>query len=172
MKKYFYVALMCLSSMFLFNACNQNAPGDEGNKVNYDQMIGSWKLTSYSVLWKNLDDNTPEKELNYTDGYLVIEKRHTDDGDAYFYKENFANEESREEYEGMLEIDSKNNQVYLRAEDGFQRRDNAEIYDFKVSFPADGKMEWDYHTTASHGINGVYHQYKRDVKAVFVKQLQ
>jgi hypothetical protein len=72
----------------------------------------------------------------------------------------------------MLEIDSKNNQVYFRAEDGFQRRDNAEIYDFKVSFPENGKMEWDYHTTASHGINGVYHQCKRDVKAVFVKQLQ
>ena len=116
MKKYFYVALMCLSSMILFNACNQNAPGDEGKKVNYDQMIGSWKLTSYSVLWKNLDDDLVEKELNYSDGYLVIEKKKTDDGDAYFYKENFA-DESRAEYEGMLEIDSKNNQVYFRAED-------------------------------------------------------
>jgi hypothetical protein len=83
-------------SAVFFSACNKNEPEDGGNKVNYDQMIGSWKLTSYSVLWKNLDDNTPEKELNYTDGYLVIEKRHTDDGDAYFYKENFA-DESREE---------------------------------------------------------------------------
>ena len=171
MKKYFYVALMCLSSMILFNACNQNAPGDEGKKVNYDQMIGSWKLTSYSVLWKNLDDDLVEKELNYSDGYLVIEKKKTDDGDAYFYKENFA-DESRAEYEGMLEIDSKNNQVYFRAEDGFPRRDNAEIYDFKVSFPENGKMEWDYHTTATHSRNGVSHQCKRDVKAVFVKQLQ
>lgn len=171
MKKYFYVALMCLSSMILFNACNQNAPGDEGKKVNYDQMIGSWKLTSYSVLWKNLDDDLVEKELNYSDGYLVIEKKKTDDGDAYFYKENFA-DESRAEYEGMLEIDTKNNQVYFRAEDGFLRRDNAEIYDFKVSFPENGKMEWDYHTTATHSRNGVSHQCKRDVKAVFVKQLQ
>ena len=96
MKKFFYVALMCMVSMVFFSACEKDDAGDGGNKVNYDQMIGSWKLTSYSVLWKNLDDNTPEKELNYTDGYLVIEKRHTDDGDAYFYKENFANE-SREE---------------------------------------------------------------------------
>jgi len=171
MKKFFYVALMCMVSAVFFSACNKNEPEDGGNKVNYDQMIGSWKLTSYSVLWKNLDDNTPEKELNYTDGYLVIEKKKTDDGDAYFYKENFA-DESREEYEGMLEIDSKNNQVYFRAEDGFPRRDNAEIYDFKVSFPENGKMEWDYHTTATHSRNSVSHQCKRDVKAVFVKQLQ
>ena len=171
MKKFFYVALVCMVSAVFFSACNKNEPEDGGNKVNYDQMIGSWKLTSYSVLWKNLDDNTTEKELNYTDGYLVIEKKKTDDGDAYFYKENFA-DESREEYEGMLEIDSKNNQVYFRAEDGMQRRDNAEIYDFKVSFPENGKMEWDYHTTATHSRNGVSHQCKRDVKAVFVKQLQ
>ena len=170
MKKFFYVALMCMVSSVFFSACEKDDAGDGGQKVNYDQMIGSWKLTSYSVLWKNLDDNITEKELNYTDGYLVIEKRHTDDGDAYFYKENFANE-SREEYEGMLYIDTKNNQVYFHAEDGFTRTD-AEIYDFKVSFPENGKMEWDYHTTASHGINGVYHQCKRDVKAVFVKQLQ
>ena len=171
MKKFFYVALVCMVSAVFFSACNKNEPEDGGKKVNYDQMIGSWKLTSYSVLWKNLDDNTTEKELNYTDGYLVIEKKKTDDGDAYFYKENFA-DESREEYEGMLEIDTKNNQVYLRAENGFQRNDYAEIYDFKVSFPADGKMEWDYHTTATakHGSNGVSHQCKRDVKAVFVKQ--
>lgn len=171
MKKFFYVALMCMVSAVFFSACNKNEPEDGGNKVNYDQMIGSWKLTSYSVLWKNLNDNTTEKELNYTDGYLVIEKRHTDDGDAYFYKENFA-DESREEYEGMLEIDSKNNQVYFRAEDGFPRRDDAEIYDFKVSFPENGKMEWDYHSTATHSRNSVSHQCKRDVKAVFVKQLQ
>lgn len=170
MKKIFYVALTCLASMVLLTACEKkDTPEEGGNKVNYDKMIGSWKLTSYSVLWKNLDDNTTEKKQNYNDGYLVIEKRHTDDGDAYFYKENFA-DESREEYEGMLEIDTKNNQVYLRAKDGFQRSDNAEIYDFKVSFPSDGKMEWDYHTTASHGINGDYHKCQRDVKAVFVKQ--
>ena len=112
---------------------------------------------------------------NYNDNdgyYLIIEKKKTDEGEAYFYKENFANEESREEYEGMLYIDTKNNQVYFYAEDGFSRRDNAEIYDFKVSFPENGKMEWDYHTTATHSQNGVSHQCKRDVKAVFVKQLQ
>ena len=162
MKKFFYVALVCMVSAVFFSACNKNEPEDGGNKVNYDLMIGSWKLTSYSVLWKNLDDNTTEKKLDYTDGYLVIEKKKTDDGDAYFYKENFANE-SRAEYEGMLEIDTKNNQIYLRAEDGFQRRDNAEIYDFKVSFPENGKMEWDYHTTATHSRNSVSHQCKRDV---------
>ena len=167
MKKYFSVALMCLVSLFFFSACNNNEPENKEN-VNYDQMIGSWKLTSYSVLCNIHDANTTEKEQNYTDGYLVIEKRHTDDGDAYFYKENFA-DESREEYEGMLEIDSKNNQVYFRTEDGFLR-DNAEIYDFKVSFPENGKMEWDYHTTATHIHNSDSHRCKRDVKAVFVKQ--
>jgi hypothetical protein len=169
MKKFFYVALMCMVSAVFFSACNKNEPEDGGNKVNYDQMIGSWKLTSYSVLWKNLDDNTTEKELNYTDGYLVIEKRHTDDGDAYFYKENFALD-SREEYYGMLEIDTKNNQIYLRAEDGFQRRDNAEIYDFKVSFPADGKMEWNYSWQGTHGNYDVSHTCQRTVKAVFIKK--
>ena len=171
MKKFFYAALMCMVSMVFFTACGKDEPEDGSKKMNYDQMIGSWKLTSYSVLWKNLDDNITEKELNYNDGFLVIEKKKTDDGDAYFYKENFA-DESREEYEGMLEIDTKNNQVYFRAEDGFQRSDNAEIYDFKVSFPENGKMEWDYHTTATHTRNSVSHQCKRDVKAVFVKQLQ
>ena len=150
-------------------ACDSENEPDKGNKVNYDQMIGSWNLTSYSVLWKNLDENKVEKELSYQDGYLVIEKKKTDDGDAYFYKENFALE-SREEYEGMLEIDTKNNFIYLRAEDGFQRKDNAEIYDFTVSFPAEGKMEWNYSWKGDHSNYGTSHTCQRTVKAVFVKK--
>ena len=72
MKKIFYVALTCLASMVLLTACEKKDATEEGgNKVNYDKMIGSWKLTSYSVLWKNLDDNTTEKDLNYNDGYLI-----------------------------------------------------------------------------------------------------
>ena len=94
MKKFFYAALMCMISMVFFTACGKDEPEDGSKKMNYDQMIGSWKLTSYSVLWKNLDDNTTEKELNYTDGYLVINKKKTDDGDR---KNRFA--EISEEYE-------------------------------------------------------------------------
>lgn len=149
---------------------NQPDQGQGGKKVNYDQMIGSWKLTSYTVKWVNLDESKVEKDFSYQDGYLVIEKKKTDDGDAYFYKENFALEENREEYYGMLEIDAKNNFVYLRADDGSQRRDNAEIYDFVVSFPADGKMEWTYERKCTHANYTSSHNCQRNAKAVFVKQ--
>ena len=132
-------------------------------------MVGSWKLTSYSVLWRNTDEDKAEKELAYQDGFLIIEKKKTDDGDAYFYKENFASEK-REEYYGLLEIDTKNNLIYLRAEDGFQRKDNADIYDFKVSLPAYGKMEWNYDWTGEHSNYGASHTCHRTVKAVFAKQ--
>ena len=148
-------------------ACNQNEP-DKGKQVNYDQMIGSWKLTFYSVLWKNVDEDKVEKELAYQDGFLVIEKKQTSDGDAYFYKENFASE-NRAEYYGMLEIDTKNNLIYLRAEDGFPRKDNADIYDFTVSFPADGKMEWNYSWKGTHSNYAESHTCQRTVKAVFAK---
>ena len=151
-------------------ACNQNDPYQKP-KVDYDKIIGSWKLTSYSVFWKNLDEDKVEKDFSYQDGFLVVEKKKTDDGDAYFYKENFANE-NRTEYYGMLEIDTKNNLIYLRAEDGFQRKDNADIYDFNVSFPADGKMEWSYEWKGEHSNYSVSHTCQRSVKAVFTKQLQ
>jgi hypothetical protein len=70
----------------------------------------------------------------------------------------------------MLEIDTKNNLIYLRAEDGFQRKDNAEIYDFTVSFPAEGKMEWNYSWKGAHSNYGTSHTCQRTVKAVFVKK--
>ena len=149
-------------------ACDSKSEPDPKQKVDYDKMIGSWKLTSYSVLWKNVDEDKVEKELSYQDGFLVIEKKKIDEGEAYFYKENFALE-SREEYYGMLEIDSKNNQIYLRAEDGFQRKDKADIYDFAVSFPAEGKMEWNYNWKGEHSDYGQSHTCHRTVKAVFAK---
>ena len=167
MKKYFSVALMCLVSLFFFSACNNDEPENKEN-VNYDQMIGSWKLTSYSVIWKNVSDDQIEKSLNYQDGYLIIEKKKFEDVDAYFYKENFARED-RQEYYGMIEIDTERNFIYLRGEDGFPR-DDAEIYDFTVSFPADGKMQWKYSWKGDHTPSGVSHICQRDVIAVFVKQ--
>lgn len=169
MKNLFSRILFLAALAVMACACNQDEPDKGGKQVNYDQMIGSWNLTSYSVLWKNVDEDKVEKEFSYQDGFLVIEKKTTDDGDAYFYKENFALE-SRQEYYGMLEIDTKNNLIYLRAEDGFQRSDNAEIYDFTVSFPADDKMEWNYSWKGAHGNYSVSHTCQRTVKAVFVKK--
>ena len=169
MKNAFSKILVLAALAVIVCACKKDEPDKDGNQVNYNQMIGSWNLTSYSVLWKNVDEDKVEKDFSYQDGYLVIEKKATSDGDAYFYKENFALE-SREEYYGMLEIDTKNNHIYLRAEDGFQRRDLAEIYDFTPSFPADGKMEWNYSWKGTHGNYGQSHICQRTVKAVFVKK--
>ena len=167
MKMYFKSALMCLFCAVIFCACDNNEP--RKSSVNYDQMIGSWTLTSYSVKWTNLDENIVEKELVYDNGFLTIEKKDDGTGDMYYYyKENFANE-SRKEYSGRLEIDSKNNLIYLRAEDGFQRGDNAEIYDFAVSFPSEGKMEWTYSWKGAHSKNSILHTCQREVKAVFTK---
>ena len=167
MKKYFNLALMCLFCAGFFCACDKDEP--QKPSVNYDQMIGEWTLTSYSVKWTNMDEGKVEKDFTYDSGFLNIEKKDDGSGDMYYYyRENFANE-SREEYYGRLEIDTKNNFIYLRAEDGFQRSDNAEIYDFTVSFPAEGKMEWTYSWQGSHGDLSVSHTCKREVKAVFSK---
>lgn len=171
MKKSISKILLLAAFVVAACACNSKNEPENKQKVDYDQMIGSWNLSSYSVLWKNVDEDKVEKEISYQDGYLVIEKKKTNDGDAYFYKENFALE-SREEYYGMLEIDTQNDLIYLRAEDGFQRKDNAEIYDFKVSFPAAGKMEWNYSWKGAHSNYGTPHTCQRTVKAVFVKSLQ
>lgn len=169
MKKTFSKIMLLAVLAVAMCACDSKNQPDQKQKVDYDQMIGSWKLTSYSVLWTNVDEDKVEKQFSYQDGYLVIEKKRTDDGDAYFYRENFALE-SREEYYGMLEIDTKNNFIYLRAEDGFQRRDLAEIYDFVVSFPAEGKMEWNYAWKGAHGNYDESHTCQRAVKAVFEAQ--
>ena len=169
MKQLFSKIMLLAALAVAVCACNENEADKGGKQVNYDLMIGSWNLTSYSVLWRNVDEDKVEKDFSYQDGYLVIEKKNTDDGEAYFYKENFALD-SREEYYGMLEIDTRNNFIYLRAEDGFQRKDNAEIYDFTVSFPAEGKMEWNYKWTGGHSNYGPLHTCQRTVKAVFNKK--
>lgn len=163
MKKYFNWVLVCLFCAGFFCACNNNEP--QKPSVNYDKLTGSWKLTSYSVKWVNLDEDKVEKDFVYDSGYLKIEKK--EDGN-YYYTENFVNE-SREEYYGQIEIDSKNNFIYLNAEDGMQRRDNADTYDFTVSFPADGKMEWTYNWKGTHSNYSVSHTCQRNVKAVFTK---
>ena len=167
MKKMYSKVLFLAVLMAGFCACkdNSNAPDQT---VNYDKMIGTWKLESYSEKWVNTDENKEEKNRTVTQGTLTIKKEKDNDGDMqYYYTENFVNDNCTE-YSGR--IDFNGGFIYLHASDGFSRGDKAEIYDYTVSFPADNKMEWTYNWTGTHSDGSVSHQDKRTVKGIFIRQ--
>ena len=147
-------------------ACNRNTP--DAPKVDYDKMIGTWQLVSYSEKWVNTDESIVEKDRTVNQGALTIRKEKDSSEDMqYYYTEDFVNDKCTE-YSGRIDISG--GFIYLHAEDGFSRSDGAEMYDYTVSFPEEGKMEWTYNWKGSHFRDGVAHQDERVVKGVFIKQ--
>ena len=81
MKKYFYVALMCLAGVAMFTPCNQNNPSDPGQQqVDYDKMIGTWTLNSWSIKQVNTDENIVEVDSTINKGQLTIRNGRSEDG--------------------------------------------------------------------------------------------
>lgn len=156
--------IVALSAMLF--ACDKD--NDPRSNVDYDKMIGTWTLNSYTEKWVITDDNTVEIDNTINQGTLIIEKKQNEEQEMhYFYKENFLSENG-DEYEGMISIE--NGYLNLRAIDGFNRNDIQNNYEYTVSFPSDNKMEWTCNWTGTHSRNGIAHQDKRTVKGIFTKQ--
>ena len=153
----------------MFTACNQNNPSDPGQqKVDYDKMLGTWTLNSWSIKQVNIDENIVEVDSTINKGTITITKKDAgEDGVQYFYTENFLSINGGE-YEGMILIE--NGMLNLCKEDGFNRQDMEYNFEYTVSFPADNKMEWSYDWKGAHTRGGVTHQDHRTVKAIFTKQ--
>jgi len=168
MKKMYSKVLILAVLMAGFCACKGNENSPEAKKIDYDKMIGTWTLNSYTESWINTDEDKVEKDRSVNKGTLTIKKEKDNEGNMqYYYTENFVNDNGSE-YSGRIDI--SNDMIYLHASDGFSRSDNAETYDYRVTFPADNKMEWTYEWTGTHSRNGVAHQDKRSVKGIFTKQ--
>ena len=167
MKKMYSKVLILAVLVACFCACKDNE-NDPKEKVDYDKMIGTWTLNSYTETWMNTDENIVEKDRSVNEGTLTIRKEKDDAGDMqYYYTENFVSD-SCTEYSGQIDISG--GFIYLHGPDGFSRGDGAEMYDYKVSFPADNKMEWSYNWTGAHSDGVVSHQDRRTVKGIFTKQ--
>ena len=148
-------------------ACDSENKPDPKQKVDYDKMVGDWNVSSYTVKWINLDNDATLKDIALDNGTLAVTKR-TEGGDTYFYyTEDFINE-NRTEYSGRFDISETS--IELRNSEGFLRDDGAESYEFVVSCPAENQMQWVCEWTGTRSINGVPHQEKRSVKAVFNKK--
>lgn len=88
MEKIFSKVLFLAVLMAGFCACNGNEP--EPAKVDYDKMIGTWTLNSWSIKQVNTDDNIVEVDSTINKGTLTITKKDAgEDGIQYFYTENF-----------------------------------------------------------------------------------
>jgi hypothetical protein len=129
-------------------------------------MIGTWTLNSYTEKWVNIDADKVEKDRTVNRGSLTIKKEKDGNDSYYTYTENFVNEEGTE-YSGRIEI--TNGCIILSDPEGFMRGDGGNTYDFNVTFPAEGKMEWTYSSTKRHIQNTDAHNDKREVKGVFSK---
>lgn len=166
MEKIFSKVLFLAVLMAGFCACNGNEP--EPAKVDYDKMIGTWTLNSWSIKQVNTDENIVEVDSTINKGTMIITKKDAgEDGVQYFYTENFLSINGGE-YEGMILIE--NGMLNLCKEDGFNRQDMEYNFEYKVSFPSDGKMEWTYDWKGEHFRGGVSHQDHRTVIAKFTKQ--
>ena len=164
--KHFYQKVLLAVLVASFFACSNN-DNDPQPQVNYDKMIGTWTLNSYTEHWVNTTENIEERNSSIDKGVLTIKKEKDEEGAMqYFYTENFLTQDG--EYEGMMLIE--NGFLNLCAKDGFIRKDLENLYEYKVSFPSNNKMEWSYEWTGAHIRNGVTHQDKRTVKAIFTKQ--
>lgn len=160
MKRYFYAALVCLASMAFFCACNNDEP--EKAKVNFDKMVGTWKLNSYKVLVTNLDESKELENISRNKGTMTVTKK-TEDGDTnYYYTENFVNENG-EEYSGRFII--SNGTIEMAAQDGFRRSDGATTYDFTVSKLTNTQMEWTYDVVQDYSSTSTGEKYKRKTVA-------
>lgn len=167
MKKIFSKVLFLAVLTAGFCACNKdNEP--EQPKVDYDKMLGTWTLNSWSIKQVNTDENIVEVDSTINKGTITITKKDAgEDGVQYFYTENFLSINGGE-YEGMILIE--NGMLNLCKEDGFNRQDMEYNFEYTVSFPADNKMEWNYNWTGDHTRGGVTHKDHRTVKAIFTKQ--
>lgn len=133
MTKIFSKVLFLAVLMAGFCACknNENAPEQ---KVDYDKMIGTWTLNSWSIKQVNTDDNIVEVDSTINKGTMTISKKNAgEDGTQYFYTENFLSINGGE-YTGMILIE--NEMLNLCKEDGFNRQDMEYNFEYKVSFPA------------------------------------
>lgn len=170
MKNYFAMLLVAVLTLGLVSCNGKNEPEPEPEQkktVDYDKMLGTWTLESYTEKWVNTDEKIVEKDRTVNQGSLTVTKKSDEDGTYYAYTENFVHEEAKE-YSGRIEI--SNGYICLNNPEGFIRDDGANTYDFTVSFPADGRMEWTCNWTGTHKHNSNLHQDKRTVKAVFVKK--
>ena len=167
MKKIFSKVLFLAVLMAAFCACkdSQNTPEQ---KVDYDKMLGTWTLNSWSIKQVNIDENIVEVDSTINKGTITITKKDTgEDGVQYFYTENFLSINGGE-YEGMILIE--NGMLNLCKEDGFNRQDMEYNFEYNISFPADNKMEWTYDWKGDHTRGGVTHKDHRTVIAKFTKQ--
>ena len=147
-------------------ACDGKNQPDQ-KKTDYDKMVGNWNVSSYTVKWINLDESKTLKDISLNEGSLSVSKK-TEDGDTYFYYTEDFIIGKHEAYSGRLDV--SDNGIELRDSDGFLRKDDADSYEFTVSFPSANQMEWVYEWKGSRSVDGVAHQEQRSVKAVFNKK--
>ena len=164
MKTRIIIVLLAALTAGLCSCNGGNAPQPQPS-TDFDKMIGTWTLNSYTEKWENTTEQIVERDTTINRGTLVIRKDLDEEQQMqYFYTENFL---SAEEYEGMILIE--NGYLNLCAIDGFNRKDLENNYEYAVSFPSDNKMEWTYEWTGTHKRGSDIHQDKRTVKAVFTQ---
>ena len=167
MKKLYSTLLLIVVLMAGLCACKDNGNNPE-QKIDYDKMIGTWTLNSWSIKQVNTDENIVEVDSIINQGKITIRKGKNEEGyTKYPYTENFLSINGGE-YEGVILIE--NGMINLCKEDGFNRQDMEYNFEYTVSFPADNKMEWNYNWTGDHTRGGVTHKDHRTVKAIFTKQ--
>ena len=161
----FLTAVCCLAAMTTtFTSCepknNPETPDQKEN--NYDKMVGTWTMKSYSFVVFNIDKNQETQNDTRDKGTLVVTKKTNGDGAAeFFYTENFL-----EEYSGKL--DFHDDLIILRDEFGFMRT-NIFVYDFKVPVLTEHEMKWSYDETHTVTVNGVSRQERVTENIVFEK---
>ena len=102
--------------------CSCNGGNDPQPKpsTDFDKMIGTWTLNSYTEKWVNIDADKVEKDRTVNRGSLTIKKEKDGNDSYYTYTENFVNEEGTE-YSGRIEI--TNGCIILSDPEGFMRGD-------------------------------------------------
>ena len=170
MKKFLFLTAVCcfLATTATFTSCkSKNDPEKPAQEeTNYDKMIGTWTLKSYSLIVFNIDKNKETQNDTRDKGTLVITKKTNGDGEAeYFYTENFL-QENEVEYSGKIQF--LEDLVFLRDENGFMRT-NIFVYDFKVPVLTEHEMKWTYDETHDVTVNGVSHKEQVTANIVFTK---
>ena len=101
MKKFIF-SLMAMSLAVCFTACNKDKEDEPKPEVVFDaaKILGSWDVTYYSYVVKNLDaDTVMVKDERQNAGEITIEK---DADDLYNYTENFTDAELGRERSGSV----------------------------------------------------------------------
>ena len=97
-----YFSLMALAIAVCFTACNKDKEDEPKPVVTFDaaKILGSWDVTYYSYVVKNLDaDTVMVKDERQNAGEITIEK---DADDLYNYTENFTDAELGRERSGSV----------------------------------------------------------------------